>query len=206
MTNKKTKEDPERPQREVNFMLAAKVILVLSIIGTIITAALIFTPPLGGEGYAELAILTYNEGTGEYQSSNYPTNMTYNSTSGYSENVTIYYYLSNNFEVVKLFEIRLKIGLQNVLVNKNIPGNDSATYFYESQWQQLVMNSGDQIGPSAQTALTYNFSSTIISELGSIPEGYKIIFELWEWNGGTDSYRYTGIYNYISNVQLTIVS
>ncbi|RLI67156.1 hypothetical protein DRO91_10585, partial [Candidatus Heimdallarchaeota archaeon] len=128
--NKKQK----RILHEPDFELVAKIVLVLTLIGIVVSTGLIFSPPIGGEEYAELGLLTYNEASETYEADNYPKNTIYNQTLGYSNNITLYVYVSNHYKEVKFFEIRLKIGLQSVIINEDTYGTNTTTYFYTEHW------------------------------------------------------------------------
>ncbi|MHA1156746.1 MAG: hypothetical protein ACTSQK_11620, partial [Candidatus Heimdallarchaeota archaeon] len=71
------KNNNSRAKREVDFELAAKIVLVLTIIGILVSTVLMFTPPISGEDYAELGLLTYDAIEDKYEAENYPTSMLY---------------------------------------------------------------------------------------------------------------------------------
>ncbi|MFW9922798.1 MAG: hypothetical protein ACFFDW_05855 [Candidatus Thorarchaeota archaeon] len=196
----------DRPQREKDFELTAKIVLALTIIGIIVSTVLIFTPSIGGEEYAELGILTYNDSTKKYEASNFPNSVDYNQTSGESNSIKLFLLLSNNYRSAKFFEVRLKIGPQNIVITPEIFGPNTTTYFYEDHWIQRVMKIGESWGPSNDTAVEFNFNEAIIDKLGIIPEGYKIIFELWEWNTALGDFSYSGVHTYLTAFQLNLIT
>ena len=200
------KNEVSRPKREKEFELVVRVVLVLTIIGIIVSTVLIFTPPIGGEEYAELGLLTYNSSTSQYEADNYPTQVVYNQTSGVSESITLYFLLGNHYHSAQFFEVRLKLGLQNVTITPDIHGTIDNTYFYEDFWFKRALANDEVWGPSSETEVTFSFNSTIVSELGLSASGYKIIFELWQWNNQLDAFSYSGVHNYLTSFQLIIVS
>lgn len=199
------KNSNNRAKREVDFELAAKIVLVLTVIGIIISTVLIFTPPISGEEYAELGLLTYNASENKYEAENYPTNILYSSTEGKSTNISLYILLGNHYERAKFFEVRLKIGLQSVLINQDVYGTNDTTYFHEAHWKQKVLAVGEQWTPSSATEFNFQFTSDILDKLGTSSTGYKIIFELWEWNNQSDDFSYTGVHTYLTSVKLIFV-
>ncbi len=199
------KNSKNRAKREVNFELAAKIILVLTVIGIIISTTLIFTPSISGEGYAELGLLTYNAAEDKYEAEGYPQNIDYNNTEGASEIISLYILLGNHYEQVKFFEVRLKIGLQSVLINQDIYGTNDTTYFHKTHWKQKVLAVGEQWIPSTETEFRFMFSAKILNQLGTSSTSYKIIFELWEWNSQLSELSYTGVHAYLTSVKLVIV-
>jgi len=200
------KNEASRSKREKEFELVVKVVLVLTIIGIIVSTVLMFTPPIGGEEYAELGLLTYNSSTSQYEADNYPTQVVYNQTSGVSESITLYFLLGNHYHSAQFFEVRLKLGLQNVTITPDIPGTDENIYFYEDFWFKRVLAFDEVWGPSSETKVTFSFNSTIVSELGLSTSGYKIILELWQWNNQLDAFSYSGIHIYLTSFQLIVVS
>ncbi len=202
MTKKKSNT---RAKREVDFELAAKIVLVLTVIGILVSTVLIFTPPISGEEYAELGLLTYNASEDKYEAENYPTNLLYDNTEGVSENISLYILLGNHYERAKFFEVRLKIGLQSVLINQDVYGTNDTTYFHEAHWKQKVLAVGEQWTPSSETEFKFQFTSAILDKLGTSSTGYKIIFELWEWNNQLDDFSYSGVHVYVTSVKLVFV-
>lgn len=200
--NKKQK----RILHEPDFELVAKIVLVLTLIGIVVSTGLIFSPPIGGEEYAELGLLTYNEASGTYEADNYPINTVYNQTLGYSNNITLYVYVSNHYKEVKFFEIRLKIGLQSVIINEDTYGTNATTYFYTEHWLERILDSGKKWGPSEETKFEFNFTSEILTKLGTSSKGYKIIFELWEWSNQQNDFSYTGIHVYLTSFMVIMVT
>ncbi len=196
----------ERSKREKDFELVAKVVLALSIIGIIVSSILIFTPPIGGEEYAELGLLTYNSTTSQYEADNYPTEVDYNQTSGISDSITLFFLLGNHYHSARFFEVRLKLGLQNVTITPDIPGTSDNTYFYEDFWIKRILANDQTWGPSIETEVTFTFTSAVINKLGLSSSGYKIIFELWQWNSQLDTFSYTGVHNYLTSFLLNVVS
>ncbi len=196
---------PERAKREIDLDLVAKIVMVLSIIGIVVTTIMIFTPPISSEDYAELALLTYDPATEEYRADNYPTSVDYNQTAGLSEGISLSFMLSNYYNIAKFYEVRLKIGLYNVVISEDTPGSNTSTYFYQEHWKQKVLAYEQIWGPSQQTNVTFNFNSDIITKLGLESNGYKLIFELWEWNSNLDDFDYTGIFVYLTSFKLNLV-
>ena len=200
------KKGNNRAKREVDFELAAKIVLVLTVIGILVSTVLIFTPPISGEEYAELGLLTYNVTENKYEAENYPMSIPYSNTTGVSENISLYIYLGNHYERAKLFEVRLKIGLQSLLINEDVYGTNETTYFHEAHWKQKILAIGEQWNPSKDTEFNFQFTSAILSKLGKSSTGYKIIFELWEWNSHLEDFSYTGVHIYITSFQVVFVS
>jgi hypothetical protein len=200
------KNEASRSKREKEFELVVKVVLVLTIIGIIVSTVLIFTPPIGGEEYAELGLLTYNSSTSQYEADNYPTQVVYNQTSGVSNSTTLYFLLGNHYHRAQFFEVRLKIGLQNVTITPDIPGTNENTYFYEDFWFKRVLAFDEVWGPSSETEVTFSFNSSVVSKLGMSASGYKIIFELWQWNNQLEAFSYSGVHIYLTSFQLIVVS
>lgn len=200
------KNEASRSKREKEFELVVKVVLVLTIIGIIVSTVLIFTPPIGGEEYAELGLLTYNSSTSQYEADNYPTQVVYNQTSGVSDSTTLYFLLGNHYHRAQFFEVRLKIGLQNVTITPDIPGTTENTYFYEDFWFKRVLSFDEVWGPSSETEVTFSFNSSVVSKLGLSASGYKIIFELWQWNSQLEAFSYSGVHTYLTSFQLIVVS
>jgi len=200
------KNEASRSKREKEFELVVKVVLVLTIIGIIVSTVLIFTPPLGGEEYAELGLLTYNSSTSQYEADNYPTQVVYNQTSGVSDSTTLFFLLGNHYHRAQFFEVRLKLGLQNVTITPDIPGTNENTYFYEDFWFKRVLAFDEVWGPSLETEVTFSFNSSVVSKLGLSASGYKIIFELWQWNSHLEAFSYSGVHNYLTSFQLIVVS
>ena len=198
--------DSKRPTRELDFELVAKIVLVLSIIGIIVSTTLIFTPPISGEEYAELGILTYNVETERFEADNYPSHTFYNSTEGRSNLTTLYLFVANHYQSAKFFEIRMKIGLQNTTINENYFGNNDSTYFYEEHWIQRAFSEDEQFGPSTLSKIEFRFTETIIDKLGFNSDGYKIIFELWEYDTSVSDFDYTGVHVYLTSFKLVIIS
>ena len=200
------KNEAGRSKREKEFELVVKVVLVLTIIGIIVSSILIFTPPIGGEEYAEFGLLTYNSTTSQYEADNYPAQVDYNQTSGVSESITLYFLLGNHYHNAQFFEVRLKLGLQNVTITPEIPGTNENTYFYEDFWFKRVLAIDQVWGPSSETEVTFTFTSSVVSKLGLSTSGYKIIFELWQWNNQLDAFSYSGVHTYLTSFQLNLVS
>ncbi len=200
------KNNNSRAKREVDFELAAKIVLVLTIIGILVSTVLMFTPPISGEDYAELGLLTYDAIEDKYEAENYPTTMLYSHSSGVSENISLYILLGNHYDRAKFFEVRLKFGLQSVLINQDVYGTNDTTYFHQAHWKQKVLSVGEQWTPSKETEFKFQFTEEILDKLGTSSTGYKIIFELWEWNSQLDDFSYTGVHTYLTSVQLVIVS
>lgn len=147
-------EEKQRPKREANFRLVTQIVLVLTLIGILITTIMIFTPPLGGGGYSELSILTYNEVDELYEADNYPTNVVYNQTEGLSENITLFFMVNNHHRIAKYFEVRLKIGLYSLIIDEDTFGSNTSTYFYEAHWKNKVLDGG-----------TRHVAGTIVAEV-----------------------------------------
>lgn len=200
------KKQASRSKREKEFELVVKVVLALTIIGIIVSTVLIFTPPIGGEEYAELGLLTYNSSTSQYEADNYPIQVVYNQTSGVSNSTTLYFLLGNHYHRAQFFEVRLKIGLQNVTITPDIPGTNENTYFYEDFWFKRVLAFDEVWGPSSETEVTFSFNSSVVSKLGLSASGYKIIFELWQWNNQLEAFSYSGVHIYLTSFQLIVVS
>ena len=200
------KNEASRSKREKEFEVVVKVVLVLTIIGIIVSTVLIFTPPIGGEEYAELGLLTYNSSTSQYEADNYPTQVVYNQTSGVSDSTTLYFLLGNHYHRAQFFEVRLKLALQNVTITPDIPGTNENTYFYEDFWFKRVLTFDEVWGPSSETEVTFSFNSSVVSKLGLSASGYKIIFELWQWNSLLDAFSYSGVHVYLTSFQLIVVS
>lgn len=200
------KNEACRSKREKEFELVVKVVLALTIIGIIVSTVLIFTPPIGGEEYAELGLLTYNSSTSQYEADNYPIQVVYNQTSGVSNSTTLYFLLGNHYHRAQFFEVRLKIGLQNVTITPDIPGTNENTYFYEDFWFKRVLAFDEVWGPSSETEVTFSFNSSVVSKLGLSASGYKIIFELWQWNNQLEAFSYSGVHIYLTSFQLIVVS
>ncbi|MHA1124529.1 MAG: hypothetical protein ACTSO7_01410 [Candidatus Heimdallarchaeota archaeon] len=205
MAKKNNKKD-QRPKREPNFELFATIVLVVAVIGIIVSVVLIFTPATSGEGHAELAMYTYNDSEERYVTNDFPTSVIYNQTSGSSENITLFTKVSNQFDTAKFFQIRLKISLQDLVINEDLFANSTSSYFYEEHWKEKIFDVGEEWGPSNNTRFIFNFNSAIITQLGINPAGYKIIFELWEWNGSLADFSYTGVHTYLTSFQLVLVS
>ncbi len=199
-------EEQPRPKREVNFRLVAQIVMVLTLIGIIVTTIMVFTPPLGGSGYGELSVLTYNETDELYETDNYPTSVIYNQTEGLSENITLFFMVKNQYRIAKFFEVRLKIGLYSLIIDEETFGSNTSTYFYEEHWESKVLNKDEQWGPNTQTETTFNFNSTILTQLGYDANGYKIIFELWEFDTSENVFVFSGIFVYLTSFQLILVS
>ncbi len=199
-------EEEPRAKREVNFRLVAQIVMVLTLIGIIVTTIMIFTPPLGGSGYAELSVLTYNETDELYETDNYPTSVIYNQTEGLSENITLFFMVKNQYRIAKFFEIRLKIGLYSLIIDEDTFGSNTSTHFYEEHWKSKVLNREEQWGPNNQTEMTFNFNSAILTQLGYDANGYKIVFELWEFDSSENVFAFSGIFVYLTSFQLILVS
>ena len=203
---KKNKKEDQRPKREPNFELFATIIFVIAIIGIITSVILIFTPSISGEEHAELALYTYDSSEERFVTNDFPISVVYNQTSGLSENITLYTKVSNQYHTAKFFQIRLKISLQDLVINEDLFANSTSAYFYEEHWKEKIMDVGDAWGPSNETQFIFNFNSAIITQLGINPAGYKIIFELWEWNTSLEAFSYTGVHTYLTSFQLVLVS
>lgn len=200
------KKSNNRPKREVDFELAAKIVLVLAVIGILISTIMIFTPPISGEEYAELGLLTYNTSENKYEAENYPTYTFYNQSTGLSEKISLYILVGNHYERAKFFEVRLKIGLQSVLINQDVYGTNDTTYFHEAHWKQKVLAVGEQWTPSEETEFSFQFTSDILDKFGTSSTYYKIIFELWEWDNQLNDFNYTGVHAYLTSFEVVIVS
>jgi len=200
------KNNNSRPKRELDFELVAKIVMIFTVIGIIVSSILIFTPPISGEEYAELGLLTYNQSEQKYKAENYPSRIDYNQTTGLSESITLFIMISNHYASTKFFEIRLKIGLQSVLINEDIYGTNETTYFMEEHWIKRILNTDQQWGPSIETKFAFQFSEEILTKLGINEDGYKIIFELWEWNQTLEDFSYTGIHVYLTSLKLDLIS
>jgi len=203
---KKNNKEKQRSKREPNFELFATIILVVAVIGIIVSVVLIFTPSTSGEEHAELAIFTYDNTEERFVTNDFPTSVIYNQTSGQSENITLYTMISNQYHTAKFFQIRLKISLQDLVIDENNFADNINSYFYEEHWKEKILDVGDEWGPSNNTRFTFDFNSAIIAQLGLNPAGYKIIFELWEWNSSLDDFSYTGVHTYLTSFQLVLVS
>ncbi len=199
-------EEEPRAKREVYFRLVAQIVMVLTLIGIIVTTIMIFTPPLGGNGYAELSVLTYNETDELYETDNYPTSVIYNQTEGLSENITLFFMVKNQYRIAKFFEVRLKIGLYSLIIDEDTFGSNTSTYFYEDHWKSKVLNREEQWGPNNQTEMTFNLNSAILTQLGYDANGYKIVFELWEFDSSENVFAFSGIFVYLTSFQLILVS
>ncbi|MEA2070518.1 MAG: hypothetical protein U9O98_04430 [Asgard group archaeon] len=199
-------EEKNRTRREIDFELVAKIVMILGIIGIIVASILIFTPPVGDEGYAELGLLTYNDSTQEFEATNYPTEVDYNTTTGQSNNITLYVVIGNYYDEAKFFEVRLKIGLQDVLINEETYGTEENSFNYAEKDIYRILGPNKQWGPNENTKFEFAINSTIISDVGIHENGYKLIFELWEWNSSSDNFTYTGIFAYLTSFQLNEVS
>jgi len=202
----KSNEEQPRPKREVNFRLVAQIVMVLALIGIIVTTIMIFTPPLGGSGYAELSILTYNETDELFEADNYPTSVIYNQTEGLSENITLFFMTNNQYRIAKFFEVRLKIGLYSLIIDEDTFGSNISTYFYEEHWKSKVLNRDEQWGPNTQTEVTFSFNTAILTHLGYEANGYKLVFELWEFDSSENVFAFSGIFVYLTSFKLNLVS
>jgi hypothetical protein len=199
-------DEQPRPKREVNFRLVAQIVMVLALIGILVTTIMIFTPPMGGSGFSELSILTYNDIDELYEADNFPTSVVYNQTEGLSENTTLYFMVSNQYRIAKFYEVRLKIGLYSLIIDEDTFGSNISTYFYKEHWKSKVLTKEQQWGPNTQTEVTFTFNSTIITHLGYEANGYKIIFELWEFDTTENIFVYSGVFVYLTTFQLILVS
>ncbi len=101
--------------------------------------------------------------------------------------------VKNQYRIAKFFEVRLKIGLYSLIIDEDTFGSNTSTYFYEDHWKSKVLNRGEQWGPNAQTEMTFSFNSTILTHLGYEANGYKIIFELWEFDSSANVFAFSGI-------------
>jgi len=198
--------DEEIPQkRNINFRFVAQIALIILLIGIIISSILIFVP-LGGKEYTDLEIFTYNEIDSIYETDNLPTSANYNQTAGLSENITLYFKVENHHRLAKFYEVRLKIGLYSLNIDEETYGNETTTYLYEEHWKNRVLARDQDWGPNLQTEITFNFNSSILSHLGYEANGYKIIFELWEFSSSENSFIYSGIFDYLTDFLLNLVS
>ncbi|MBD3189727.1 MAG: hypothetical protein GF308_03745 [Candidatus Heimdallarchaeota archaeon] len=204
--NQSDNNDESRPNREPDFRLVAKIVFVIATIGIIVSTILIFTPPVGKKGYAELGLVVYNGYNEEFEAYNYPTRVYYNQTTKESNNVSVYLIVGNHYSEAKFYEVRMKIGLQSLLIDDENPGTNSTTYFYTKHWKKHIFAIEETWGPSTDTKITFNFQEEILTKLGINSDGYKIIFELWEWNDALDTFSYTGIYVYLTSFQVILVS
>ena len=100
----------------------------------------------------------------------------------------------------------MKISLRDLIINEDFFANSTSAYFYEEHWKEKIMDVGDAWGPSNETQFIFNFNSAILTQLGINPAGYKIIFELWEWNTSLEAFSYTGVHTYLTSFTLDIVS
>lgn len=199
-------DEESRPHREPDFRLVVKIIFVIATIGIIVSTILIFSPPVGKKGYAELGLVVYNSYKEEFEATNYPTSVYYNQTTKESNNVSVYLIVGNYYKEAKFYEVRMKIGLQSLLIDDEIYGTNTSTYFYTKHWKKHVFAMEETWGPSTETKVEFNFNEEILTKLGMNSDGYKIIFELWEWNEGLDTFSYTGVYVYLTSFQVILVS
>lgn len=203
--SKKQPINNSNPKREVDFELIAKIVLVLTVIGIIISSILIFTPPISGEEYSELGLLTYDKTDNKYKAENYPISVIYNQTTGFSDNITLFITLGNHFNRAQYYEVRLKIGVQSIIINENTFGTNETTYFMEEYWLQRILKPDQNWGPNNETRFEFQFNSIIINEIGLNLDGYKIIFELWSWNSQLNDFEYSGVFVYLTSFMLDIV-
>ena len=122
------------------------------------------------------------------------------------QSITLYLRVGSYFEEVKFLEIRMKITLQDTLINEDNPGTTENSFFMQEFWKQHFFSKGTTWGPSDETRISFQFNSTIIQDLGSNPAGYKMIFELWEWSFSSESFTYSGIFVYLTSFQLVLIS
>ncbi|HUT82292.1 MAG TPA: hypothetical protein VMZ29_13905 [Candidatus Bathyarchaeia archaeon] len=202
MNNKK---DKQSKNQKFDFELVVRMVLALTLIGIVISTILIFTPPISGEQYSELGLLTYDDVNNKYKAENYPISVAYNQTSNSSDPITLYIMLSNHYQKAMFYEIRLKIGLYNLIIDEDTFGTNESTYFYYEHWIQKIIDIEEQWGPSSETKFAFNFNSEIISKLGLSSSGYKIIFELWEWNSQLSKFSYSGVFVYLTSFTLILV-
>ncbi len=198
-------DDKSAKQRTVSFRFIAQIALIILLVGIIIASILIFIP-LGGKEYTDLRVLTYNEINDIYETDNYPTSVIYNQTEGVSENITLFFSVENYHRLAKFYEVRLKISLSSLIIDEETYGNETSTFFYKDHWSNKVLAKDQQWGPNQQTDVTFNFNSTIITHVGYDMAGYNLIFELWEFSSSENDFVYSGIFDYLTNFLLILVS
>jgi hypothetical protein len=194
-----------RDKREPHFDIVLKVVLAFAIIGIIVSSILMLTPPISRNGYSEIAILTYNENSDTYEANNYPTSIDYNQTSGEAESLKLFLMVSNQHSKAKYFEARVKIGLQSLYIDEETYVTNENGYFYTEEWKNKVISPDKIWGPSEETSCDIIFTSAILAALGGNESSYKIVFELWEWNTNQNSFVYTGLFTYLTSLELNIL-
>ncbi|MBN1328054.1 MAG: DUF1616 domain-containing protein [Candidatus Heimdallarchaeota archaeon] len=200
----KNKIEKQSKSQKFDFELAVRMVLILTLIGIVISTILVFTPPISGDQYTELGLLTYNDDNNKYEAFNYPTSVVYNQTTNTSDSITLYTKLVNHYQRAMFYEIRLKIGLNSLFIDEDTFGSNTSTYFYNEHWIQKIINLEEQWGPSFDTKFTFIFTSEIIDKLGVSSSGYKIIFELWEWSSQMSEFRYSGVFVYLNSFMLIL--
>ncbi|TFF84152.1 DUF1616 domain-containing protein [Candidatus Heimdallarchaeota archaeon] len=200
------KNSTTRDKREPHFDIVLKVVLAFAIIGIIVSSILMLTPPISRNGYSEIAILTYNESSDIYEANNYPTSINYNQTSDEAEPIELFLMVSNHHSKAKYFEVRVKIGLQSLYIDEESYVTNESGYFYNEEWKDKAISPDKTWGPSEDTSCEIIFNSTILAELGGSDSSYKIVFELWEWNTNQNSFVYTGLFTYLTSLELNILN
>ncbi|NHJ84291.1 MAG: hypothetical protein FK734_02440 [Asgard group archaeon] len=200
-------KDKEKKKSNIKFdlELVIRITLVLTLIGIVISTVLVFTPPIGGDQTSELGLLTYNESEGIYKADEYPESVEYNQVTNLSETITLFVLLGNHNHKAMFYEVRLKIGLSSLLIDEETFGSNESTYWCVDHWISAVLDIDQQLGPSSETQFTFQFNEEIIDKLGMNPTGYKIIFELWEWNSQLADFQYSGVYIYLTSFMLILI-
>jgi len=187
-------------QRQVNRLITLSIILVIvaSILG--ISSSIFFHKTT--DGYSELSLLMYDSFSETYVADNYPEQI-------YSDsNVSIYFIVKNYENVVKYYQLQIKIVelTQNVSSLQPIATSSSFILYENNTFEKIISPAtnaekketesfdGDFLWGPTEIILFIN--SEVVSGIVS-PNFLKIVFELWEYNTETSEFQYTGIFNFL---------
>lgn len=173
-------------------------ILVISIIT--IASSIFF--PQNDIGFSELSLITYNKTTQTFEATRYP----YIFEAG--KNISIFFMVKNFENIVKYYQMQIKVTKITHYVTYEYPLNYSNSYklynnnTYEKILSPATKNEKNEASVFSSDYIWGPINVTLYSN--SLVEAFlegeiymKIVFELWEFNTSNESFEYSGIFTFL---------
>lgn len=181
--------------------LITTLVFTLLIISIIAIATSIFVPD-SDIGFSELSLLTYNESSQSFEAKGYP----YQLDSG--ENITIFFMVKNFENVVKYYQIQIKVTKisQEITYKTSLNSSNSFSLYENNTFEKILSPATDKekkdIGVFSGDYIWGPINVTLYSnsQVESVLEGeeqMKIVFELWEFKSIQSSFEYSGIFTFL---------
>ncbi|MCE7741643.1 MAG: DUF1616 domain-containing protein [Candidatus Heimdallarchaeota archaeon] len=185
-------------QKKRLLTVAIFTVLIISIIA--IASSIFF--PTTSSGFSELSLLTYNDSSQTFEADRYP----YSLESGV--NRTIFFMVKNFEDVVKYYQIQIKVTKISQNATYEYPLNSAKSHLlYENDTYEKILSpatrnekresgtfSGDYIWSPVNVTL---YSNALVEAVLEGDDFMKIVFELWEFNSTSNSFEYSGIFTFL---------